>query len=203
VDVVSWVAVIGPITTLLGGLGGYWLAGRNEEARDRRAAARELAARQSALAEKLEEQRHQVQLDTLLELQDELMRLYQAFILSHAQDTKRLMKNGQDEPLAELSEAISLDAGPVTRLLVRLLDDDLRAGVSRFVAMCISTPVRPAFVDIPRLLDSITQRKAEMFGHYAEVNHQLGERLRSELDRRFLAADPGLGQHPLPPPSQP
>ena len=57
-DAAACTAIVGPITTLLGGLGGYWLAGRNEESRDRRAAGREREARRAALAERLEEQRH-------------------------------------------------------------------------------------------------------------------------------------------------
>jgi len=67
-DATTWAVIVGPITTLLGGLGGYWLAGRHDEARDRRAADREATARGAALAERLEEQRHTFQRDLLLEL---------------------------------------------------------------------------------------------------------------------------------------
>jgi CHASE1-domain containing sensor protein len=62
-------AAIAPVTTLLGGLGGYLLAGRNEEARDRRIVERESRARKDALAERLEEDRHAFQRDTLVHLQ--------------------------------------------------------------------------------------------------------------------------------------
>jgi len=78
VDAASWAAIVGPITILLGGLGGYWLAGRNDDARDRRTVAREESARRAALADRLEEDRHAFQRDTLLELQDELQRLARA-----------------------------------------------------------------------------------------------------------------------------
>lgn len=39
------VAVVGGVTTLLTGVGGYWLSGRNDEARDKRALKREQIAR--------------------------------------------------------------------------------------------------------------------------------------------------------------
>jgi len=71
----DWTAIVGSVTTLLGGLGGYWLAGRNDDNRDQQAAAREEAARRESFAERLEEDRHTFQRDTLLELQDELQRL--------------------------------------------------------------------------------------------------------------------------------
>src|ERR1700756_3090739 len=53
---------------------------RNEEARDKRAAAREDAARRAALTERLEDQRHDIQRETLLELQDELQQLARATV---------------------------------------------------------------------------------------------------------------------------
>jgi hypothetical protein len=49
----DWASLIAPITTMFSGLGGYWLAGRNDEARDKRAEARERAARQATLTERL------------------------------------------------------------------------------------------------------------------------------------------------------
>ncbi|MGH3395906.1 MAG: hypothetical protein ACRDPO_14585 [Streptosporangiaceae bacterium] len=63
-DAASWAAIVGPITTLLGGLGGYALAGRNDDRRDLRAAVREATARREAFAEHLEEDRHAFQRDT-------------------------------------------------------------------------------------------------------------------------------------------
>jgi hypothetical protein len=46
-DATAWAAVVGPITTMMSGLGGYLLAGRNEEKRDQRTAAREDASRRA------------------------------------------------------------------------------------------------------------------------------------------------------------
>jgi hypothetical protein len=69
------VAIVGGVTTLLNGAGGYWLSGRNDEARDARALQREQLARKEDLADRLQEQRHEWQRQTLLDLQDELQKL--------------------------------------------------------------------------------------------------------------------------------
>lgn len=105
-DAASWSAIVGPITTLLGGLGGYWLAGRNDDARDRRSADREASAHRAALSERLEEDRHTFQRDTLLELQDELQRLVRVTAQISLQDQKTLKE--RDE-IYLLPEGLSLD----------------------------------------------------------------------------------------------
>jgi hypothetical protein len=53
-----FVAGIGAVTTLLNGVGGYWLSGRNDEARDNRTLVREEKARKADRADRLQEQRH-------------------------------------------------------------------------------------------------------------------------------------------------
>jgi len=101
VDAASWAAIVGPITTLLGGLGGYGLAGRNDDARDRRTVAREESARRAALADRLEEDRHAFQRDTLLELQDELQRLARATTRILLQDERTVKESDRLYQLPE------------------------------------------------------------------------------------------------------
>jgi hypothetical protein len=72
------VAGIGAVATVVNGLGGYRLAGRNDEARDIRTEQREEKSRTTALAERLQEQRHEWQREVLLELQDEVQKLARA-----------------------------------------------------------------------------------------------------------------------------
>lgn len=93
-NVAAWIAIVGPVTTLLGSLGGYWLAGRGDEARDRRAAAREDNARRAALSERLEEERHVFQRDTLLQLQDELQKLLRITGQINWQDQRAIGNSG-------------------------------------------------------------------------------------------------------------
>ena len=136
-DAASWAAIVGPITTLLGGLGGYWLAGRNDDARDRRTVAREESARLAALADRLEEDRHAFQRDTLLELQDELQRLARATTRILLQDERTVKESGR---LYQLPEGLSDEEfqifTAVRRLWVRVLDPELRKAVERFVDVC-------------------------------------------------------------------
>jgi hypothetical protein len=70
----AWLAVLGLVVPAGTGLIGYVLAGRNEQARDDRAAKREAVARRASVRERLQEQSHAFQRETLLELQDALQR---------------------------------------------------------------------------------------------------------------------------------
>jgi hypothetical protein len=136
-DAASWSAIVGPITTLLGGVGGYWLAGRNDDARDRRASLREAEARRAALAERLEEDRHTFQRETLLELQDQLQRLARITTRIIMQDQKTLKELGQLYLLPDgLSDEEFTIFTAIQRLWVRILDPDLRQGVGDFVNVC-------------------------------------------------------------------
>lgn len=187
-DIVSWVAIVGPVTTLLGGLGGYWLAGRNEEARDQRAAVRETAARREALAERLEEDRHTFQRDTLLELQDELQRLARITTQISLQDRKTLKERFQ---VYQLPEGLSDEAFQITksaqRLRTRVLDDELRRRVGEFVAICSRDVAFRTGDDPDAAIAELERQNNEMGDYYIALNELLGEHLRRELDRRDLA----------------
>jgi hypothetical protein len=199
-DAATWAVIIGPITTLLSGLGGYWLAGRNEEARDQRAAAREAAGRRAALAERLEEDRHTFQRDTLLELQDELQRLARITTRINLQDEKTLKERGQ---LYQLPEGLSDEAHQIVislqRLRARALDPELRQAVADFVALCSRDAVGLAHLDKDSALAELRRQYAELAPIYAALSDRLGEHLRRELDRRILAIEPRDG---APPPTQ-
>jgi hypothetical protein len=189
-DAAAWAAIVGPITTLLGGLGGYWLAGRNDDARDQRAAAREAAARQAVFAERLEEQRHAFQRDTLLELQDELQRLGRITTRIAIQDRKTLKERGQ---LCLLPEGMSDEANQtvisVQRLRTRVLDPTPRQAVADFVEVCSRDASALARESPETVLAHLDQQEAQMADQYIALNELLGERLRQELDRRFLATE--------------
>jgi hypothetical protein len=192
-DAASWAAIVGPVTTLLGGLGGYWLAGRNDDARDRQAAARETAARRSALAERLEEDRHTFQRDTLLELQDELQKL--------ARITTRIILQDQ-KTLKELDQLYQLPPGlndeqfqtrvAVGRLRTRVLDPELRQAVGDFLDLCIRYGTSYGVTTEPKdeVLAELNGRISLEGIRYDELSGLLGGHPRRELDRRFLAIEP-------------
>lgn len=83
-----------PITTLISGLGGYLLVGRNEEKRDQRAVAREDAWRRAARTEQLADLRHEIQRQTLSDLQDELQRLSRITFQTILNDQNTIREQG-------------------------------------------------------------------------------------------------------------
>jgi hypothetical protein len=190
ISATTWAAIVGPITTLLGGLGGYWLAGRNDEARDKRAAAREERARRATLAERLEEDRHTFQRDTLLELQDGLQRLARVTTRIILQDQKTLHEHSQVYLLPEgLSDESHQVVITIQRLRTRLLDPGLRQAVGDFVGLCSRDAVAVAHLPKEEALAELRRQDAELSAQYVALNELLGEHLRRELDRRSFAVE--------------
>ena len=189
-DAASWAAIVVPITTLLGGLGGYWLAGRNDDARDRRTLAREESARRAALADRLEEDRHAFQRDTLLELQDELQRLARVATRILLEDERTVKESGRLDQLPEgLSDEEFRIFTAVRRLRVRVLDPELREAVEGFGDVCSRASLPKSGGDKDEILARLRRQQARVAESYSAVNALLGERLRRELDRRSLAGE--------------
>jgi hypothetical protein len=195
--VTDWTAIVGSVTTLLGSLGGYWLAGRNEDKRDQRAATRESAARRESLADRLEEDRHTFQRDTLLEFQDELQQLVRNTAQISLQDQRTIKAQGQLYQLGgELSDAARQLMVSVARLRSRVLDDQLRAEVGEFADLCGVSGMPSAKYPQGKIPDdqrdeAIAERQAQtvrIANTYARLTELLGVHLRRELDRRFLVA---------------
>lgn len=201
-DMTDWTgiaAVIAPITTLLGVLGGYWLAGRNEEARDRRAAQREASSRQEAISERLEENRHTFQRDTLVQLQDEIQALLRVTAHDILHRQRMMLDSGQLSPEPVRNEDGNQVRASVSRLQERLLDDSLRAAVSEFTDFCAHSAAGTALAlahpygsvageDRRREAVTFLQHQAVDLGNlYSSLTKQIGVSLRREMDRRHLA----------------
>lgn len=193
-------AAIAPITTLLGVLGGYWLAGRNEEARDQRASQREASSRREALAERLEEARHTFQRDTLVQLQDELQALVCLTARGILQRQRAMLDSGQLSPAPGRDEEGNQVRASVNRLQERLLDDRLRAAASKFLDFCANSAAGIELA-LAYPYGSVTdeasrgeavrvlQRQAVDLGNtYGVLTKEVGVALRYEMDRRNLAA---------------
>lgn len=143
------VAITGSVTTLASGLLGYIYAGRNDEARDNRAIARDRANRIADEATKRQERiedeaarRRQLSRDTqrelMLDLQDKLQRLSRSTFKVMDQDQKTIREHGKlfqlpDNLGGEESVAATFD---VVRLTSRILDDELRRRVTDFINFC-------------------------------------------------------------------
>lgn len=186
-NIPDWLAVLGLIVPSLAGLGGYLLAGKNEEARDARAAQREEAARRAILGERLEEQKHAFQRETLLELQDVLQRQMRCTAKGILHDQRTLRTQGTltllGSELDEESYNIGIETG---RLRVRVLDAHLRDEIEnfhKFTSMIqASAPVIQG-LSVEDALDRLDSQLNELSEHYVAITEILGTCLRAELGR--------------------
>jgi hypothetical protein len=191
----NWLAVIGLVVPAGTGLIGYLLAGRNEQARDERAAKREAVARRASVRERLEEQSHAFQLETLLELQDVLQRQVRSVAKIILHDRSTLREHGTLTQLGpELNEE-SYEIGVTTRRLQeRVLDAALRGAVDGFRRHVAD--VETAFIAVREMsaeaginhLDGLQREVAE---HYIALSDQVGMALRAELG--WLPEEPPPG----------
>jgi hypothetical protein len=194
-------AVIAPITTLLGVLGGYWLAGRNEETRDRRAAQRESRARREAHAERLEDDRYAFQRDTLLQLQDDLQALLLITARGILKRQREMLHSGQLSAEPGRDEEGNRVRASVNRLQERVLDDHLRTTVNKFLDLCARSaagmdlaaeyPFGTVADDSSRhqAVARLQSQAVDLTGEYTRLTKLLGTSLRREMDRRYLASE--------------
>jgi hypothetical protein len=181
----NWLALVGLVVPAATGLAGYVLAGHNERARDERAAVREAMARRASVRERLDEQRHAFQRETLLELQDALQRLVRCTARMILHDQKTLKEHGKLTRLGEELDEESYETGVTTRRLQeRVLDAALRAAVDEFRRHV--TEVETSFISVNdmnaedgiRHLDGL---QMDLVQHYVRLSDQLGTALRVEL----------------------
>jgi hypothetical protein len=183
------VAAVGGVTTLLNGLGGYWLSGRHDEARDIRTLKREQTARKADRDDRLQEQRHEWQRQTLLDLQDELQKLARATgkILHHDLMTVREKGGVFQIGDAALSDQHLAATVGVQKLRARILADGLRALVGDFVNFCGYANGEAVAVhknDPPEELEAlINNLTAGMGRRYDDLTERLGAHIRGELGR--------------------
>jgi hypothetical protein len=181
----NWIAVLGLIVAPVTGLLGYVLAGRNERARDERVAAREAIARRASVRERLVEQSHAFQRETLLELQDALQRQVRcaAKVIFHDQQT--LKQHGTLTLLGEELNEESYRIGvTVRRLKERVLDPELRAAVEQFHSQVSALDASVVFVKDMSAEDGIKHLEGQLTNltnHYIALSDRLGEALRGEL----------------------
>lgn len=180
----DWLAIAGLLVPSATGLAGYVLAGRNDQARDDRAAKREVTARKASVRERLEEQRHAFQRETLLELQDVLQRRVRATARIVLHDRETLEKHGTLTAVGDDLDNETYELGVATRRLQeRILDDGIRKAVGAFTERLTTAELPVAVQDMSaedgvkhfdRLLMSLTN-------DYLSVSGVIGEALRAEL----------------------
>jgi hypothetical protein len=181
----DWLAVIGLVVPAGTGLIGYVLAGRNEQARDERAAKREAVTRRASVRERLDEQSHAFQRETLLELQDALQRQVRSVAEIILHDRRTLQEQGTLTLLGPELDEESYEIGVTTRRLQeRVLDEALRGAVGEFrrhvadaEVACMAVSEMSAEAGV-QYLDGLQREVAE---HYIALSDQVGTALRAEL----------------------
>ncbi len=181
----NWLAVIGLVVPAGTGLVGYVLAGRNEQARDERAAKREAVARRASVRERLDEERHAFQRATLLELQDALQRQARSVAKIINYDRRTLRERGTLTLLGPELNDESYEIGVTTRRLQeRVLDAALRDAVGEFrrhVADVETASIRMEGMSADAGVEHLDALQREVVGHYSALSDQVGKALREEL----------------------
>jgi hypothetical protein len=186
-NVPTWLAALGIVLPVLAGLGGYFLAGLNEEKRDIRTADRERAARRATVVQQADDRRHEFQREVLLELQDVLRRFMRTAYKVVRNDVTNLREHGTVGLLNEELNQEAYDAGvDLGRMRQRVLDDRLRTELGLFHDQC--TTLELAFTSVNDRLpeEAIAElefQHNETMNYGAEVIARLGGLLRYELGR--------------------
>lgn len=176
--------IIVAAATLFASLGGYLIAGRNERRRDERTLKRELRLRMTERSAQLDDNRHKLQRETLLALQDAIQLMARlsakAMHFDHMQARKgeytQLPKSLSDDMFANLVE--------VRRLTNRILESEVRDAVDEFIALSTRLSMSPK--DLEGLagdrLEAYTLAKVgELNEGYGGMSRILGEATRREI----------------------
>lgn len=171
-------------TTLAASFGGYFLAGLNEARRDQRAVARERRSRAEDAHLRREEERHRLQFETLMALQEDVQQLARqcgrTLHFDHMQARQgryTQLPDGWGE--AELATRLSLK-----RNASRVLDDDVRAAVEELSEVTARVGLSPMVLkglsgdDLEAAADA---RWRPLLPAVERANKEIGSALRREL----------------------
>lgn len=191
-DVPAWLAALGVIAPPATGLGGYWLAGRNDEARDERAARREERARLVGREERLDDERQAFQRGVLLELQDRLLALTRTTTEVILQDRRTLKEQGQMYLLPEDLSQRNYEAGvALLQLRERVLNVDLRhelKALQEFATEIELLSIQLRDTDADQAIARLDAASAELAVRHTRVNEILGRELRAVLGHSASAS---------------
>ena len=192
-DVPAWLAALGVIVPPVSGLGGYWLAGRNEEARDERAAAREAQARLANREDLLEDERQAFQRDVLLELQEAMLAQTTTTTEVLLQTRRTSKEKGQTYSVPhDLDQRSHQARVALLRLGERVLGDHLRQelnALQKFAAEAELLPIHLRGTDPEKAIARLDAAMGELGERHKRVNEILGRELRAVLGRSASASD--------------
>lgn len=171
-------------TTLAASFGGYFLAGLNEARRDRRTAAQERQSRADDARLRREEERHRLQLEALMALQEDVQRVARQCGRSLHFDHMQA-RQGQSTLLpAEWSEEELATRLSLKRNVSRVLDGEVRAAVDELSGVTADISLTPTMLKGLSGDDLEAAAAARMYplGPVVErANDVIGSALRREL----------------------
>lgn len=179
----DWIAPVAPVITAFGG---YWLAGRSEEQRDKRTLAREEVSRRAARVERLSDERHEIQRQMLFDLQDELVHLgaFASRIVMFDRRNPGRTHDGKAVLLPdELNEGFADKMRSVQRLQARVLDSGLREAVVAFTGLCTKATMIDRTQSPEELVASADRKVQDLANAFPQLNERLGMSIRGEIDR--------------------
>jgi hypothetical protein len=187
-DVPAWLAAVGVIAPAASGLAGYWLAARNDEVRDARAAEREARARLATREERLGDERQAFQREVLLELQDRLLAVTRSATEVIMQDRRTLREHGKMYLLPEDLSQRAHEAGvQFAHTRERVLNDELRdelKALHHFATEVELLSLKLRDADVDHAIGELEDASLELAQRHERVNEILGRELRVVLGRR-------------------
>ena len=181
----DWLAVLGLLVPSGTGLAGYGLAGRNDRARDERTAKREADARRASVRERLEEEGHAFQRETLLELQNVMQRQVRSVAKVILHDRRTLKESGALTQVgSELSDENYEIGVTMRRLQERVLDEQLRGSLEEFRRHV--SEVEVAFITVAEMspedgISHLDRLQRDMVEHFLTISDQVGVALRAQM----------------------
>jgi hypothetical protein len=156
-------------------------------------------SRRAARAERLSDERHEIQRQALFDLQKELVNLAaftSRIIMFDRRNPGGRIVDGKVVRLPdELNEAFTESVRIVQRLVSVVLDSELREAVDAFKAQCTNATMIDPNQSSEQLVALADARIQDMARAFPPVNALLGNRIREEINR-LGAGDPAIAIPP-------
>lgn len=191
--------VVIAVATLLASLAGFLLAGINERRRDERLHKREIELRLLDRAAKLENEKHGLQRETLLALQDALQKSARLTGKNLHFDHMQARKGKYTQLPEGVSEEMLAADVEVGRLTARVLDPQVRAAVKDFTELATRLSMLPTDLEglVDQALEYRATEKVKEFGDgYKAVTEIIGVAIRTEIEWQPVSDYAGITGDP-------
>lgn len=186
-----WSAIITTVGALAGSFGGFTLAARSQRKQAEREDARAVREADRARSVKLEDERHEFQLTTLLALQELTRRKARSTILLIEEDRTSIKTTGGYRQLSPEDPDDFAKAVEFAHNIARVTNSDLRSQLESFQRLCGEYTLPPPNWSVLEKEAALTiqERRAVALINLADDTASLlGTHLRKEIDRHDSSA---------------